>query len=27
VLSAIGLGMLAVASWLGDEPVRVRKEK
>jgi uncharacterized membrane protein len=27
VLSAIGLGMLAVASWLGDEPVRVRREK
>jgi uncharacterized membrane protein len=27
VLSAFGLGMLAVASWLGDEPVRVRKEK
>lgn len=26
VLSAIGLGMLAVASWLGDEPVRVHKE-
>jgi uncharacterized membrane protein len=27
VLSAFGLGMLAVASWLGDEPVRLRKEK
>jgi uncharacterized membrane protein len=27
VLSAFGLGMLAVASWLGEEPVRVRKEK
>lgn len=26
VLSAFGLGMLAVASWLGDEPVRVHKE-
>ena len=26
VLSAIGLGMLAVTSWLGDEPVRVHKE-
>jgi uncharacterized membrane protein len=27
VLSAFGLGMLALASWLGDEPVRLRKEK
>jgi uncharacterized membrane protein len=26
VLSGIGLGMLALANWLGDEPVRVHKE-
>jgi uncharacterized membrane protein len=27
VLSAFGLSMLAVASWLGDEPVGLRNEK